>query len=96
MQGEKNEIGFKVKVFGAKSLAKFFNFDERAVYKTLGEAYNLRSVFLHGSDVLFEKVNEIFSDLYEYTVKIMQINARTPDVFFKKNKEKLIFEKQQL
>lgn len=94
MKGDanKNEISFKIRVFGAKSLAKYFEFDEKEVFETLRKAYELRSNFMHGDSVSLDDVGKIFSKLYDYTVKILQINAKDLKVF-KEGRNNLLFNK---
>jgi hypothetical protein len=92
MSGDnKSEISFKIRVFGSKSLAKYFNLDERMVFDTLKKVYELRSSFSHGGEVSSDKVDEIFSGLYDYTVKILRIAAENPKVF-REYRDNLLFE----
>jgi hypothetical protein len=88
MRKDRNEISFKVRLFGAKALSKYFGYEESKVFRTLGKAYGLRSEFIHEGKSSGE-IKDIFEDLYDCAVKLLQIDAEHPNVLKPENRNDL-------
>ncbi len=78
MRGERGEIAFKVRLYAAKLLSKYFYFAEEKVFDTLQLAYDLRSRFIHSGGTTQASVSKVFPSLYDYATKLLIIDAQHP------------------
>lgn len=92
MKGDRSEISFKVRLYGSKLLRKYFMYREKDVFETLGLAYKLRSDYVHQAKVSLDKVEGIFPILYDYTVRILTIKLRDPNILKSENRNSLLFQ----
>jgi hypothetical protein len=80
MDGNKNEIAFRLQVITAMTLAKKYRFDGKEVFDKINKAYSLRSDFVHGGTVTGNMVG-LYDDVYKYTTLILRSKLANPTMF---------------
>jgi len=91
MRGDRSEIGFKVRLYCANLLAKYYNYDEDSVFNSVRKAYEERSAFVHDRPkTKNSSIKSLFYDVYDYAVKLLRLSVEYPNVMEHENLQKLI------
>ena len=91
MKGDKNEISFKVSIYGSRFLEELGVADARDAYHTLRKAYDIRSAFAHSGLVDHADVKSLLPSLYEYVTVIRRHTALNPSTITQEGKTNLLF-----
>ena len=66
---------------------------QNEVFKNVDSAYQLRSKFVHGGKKIEnDKIERIFPDIYDYTIKLLRLKAEFPQLFDNQKRNSLLFE----
>ncbi len=92
LKGVRGEISFKVKLFAAKYLSKYYRYQTNEVFKNVNSAYDLRSRFVHGGKkIKKDEIENIFPDIYNYTIKLLRLRAKSPHLFDNQKRNSILF-----
>ena len=92
LKGLRGEISFKVKFFAARYLSKYYKYKQNEVFKKVQSAYDLRSSFVHGRQkIKKDQIEKIFPDIYDYTIKLLRLKAKSPYLFDDQKRNSLVF-----
>lgn len=92
MEGDTSptERSFKIRLYSAKLLSKFYDYAEKEVFLRINDAYKLRSGFVHELQESSNQVKELFLHIYDYVVKILRIKACSPSILKSENRNNLL------
>ena len=90
MRGDKNEISFKVSVYGSRLLQQCYGADPRVTYAVLRKAYRIRSAFAHDGAVDHDDLQDLLPQLYDCVTKIRLRTVLQPNLI-SVEKENLLF-----
>jgi len=94
MKGDRNEISFKVRIFTAKLLSKFFHYKEKEVFNNVKNFYTYRSKFVHeGKALNSNELKNILPILYEYVIKILLIKINHPSILNPDKRNELLWKR---
>lgn len=91
MKGDKNEISFKISVYGSRLLEFLGVADATSAYSILRKAYKIRSAFAHDGKIDQADISRILPSLYEYVAIIRKHTALQPSTATPKGKKALLF-----
>ncbi len=91
MEGDENEISFKVAVYGSLLLKALDVVDARSAVSVLRKAYRVRSAFAHGGKVNHTGISDLLPSLYKYVSIIRIHTALQPDAVTSEGKKSLLF-----